>query len=362
MVVNRTVSTLFLFVGASAVSAQVTITSSPNPSILGQPVTLMAMAGGSGAVAFYDGAILLGSTSASNGIASFTTILLPPGARSLRARYQGSQSNVVQQTVTAQASYALKPPSYLPIGDYARSIAQGDFNRDGKADLAVASVADASSGPASTVIIIFLGDGNGSFRTAGTYSLPSVTTYTVAAIDLDGDGAVDLVAGGSAGVFWLRGAGDGSFRPPVSVSSISPAFALAGGDFNDDGLADLVVYSPSKLTVLKGRGDGSFSAISQDFNSATYSIGVGDFNSDGKADLAVDGYPYGSVGVMIGNGDGTFQAAVYYGNTPAGFGAAGDYPSFARMLRRSKVPFPGCRLPAKRPTSDGIPTSQNAAC
>jgi len=316
---------LFLLLGVSVLSAQVTLTSSPNPSILGQPVTLSVTGASSGLVAFYDGATLLGSSPVSSGSARLTTTLLPSGVRPLRARYQASQSNVVQQTVNAQASYAFKPASYFSIGNIARTIAQGDFNRDGKPDLAVASVADTSGGGAeATSLIILLGDGAGGLRNAATYSLGSVTTYGLAAIDVDGDGAVDLVAGGSGGVSWLRSGGDGTFAPAAQISSVALAFAIAAGDFNGDGLADVIVYSPSTLTVLKGNGSGSFTAISQAFNGVTGSIGVADLNGDGKADLVVDGYPSASAGVLIGNGDGTFRAAAYSGATPAGFAAVAD--------------------------------------
>src|SRR6266581_6915083 len=87
------------------------------------------------------------------------------------------------------------------------------------------------------------------------------------------------------------------------------------GDFNGDGKLDLAVtdYSNNNVSVLLGNGDGTFQAP------RTFPVGihpaqvaVGDFNGDGKPDLVVSNYDSNTISVLLGNGDGTFQAAQNY--------------------------------------------------
>jgi hypothetical protein len=95
------------------------------------------------------------------------------------------------------------------------------------------------------------------------------------------------------------------------------------GDFNGDGVPDLAVANDGvlKLSVLLGNGDGSFQAA-RDTNVGAFqqSVVVADFNGDGILDLAVTNYTApGKVSVLLGNGDGTFQDLRSFD--------AGSYPS-----------------------------------
>jgi hypothetical protein len=154
--------------------------------------------------------------------------------------------------------------------------------------------------------------------------------------DFNGDGKADLaVANGSSGtVTVLLGNGDGTFTAaagsPITVGSRPVSVAV--GDFNGDGKADLAVanYVDNTVTVLLGNGDGTFTAAGSPIvvgNGAT-SVAVGDFNGDGKADLAVANYGSGTLTVLLGNGDGTFAAAagspITVGNNASAV-AAGDF-------------------------------------
>ena len=200
------------------------------------------------------------------------------------------------------------------------SVVAGDFNHDGKADLAVANIN-------SRNVSVLLGKGDGTFESAVNYRT-GIGPRSVATGDFNGDGKPDLVAANSdsGNVSVLLGKGDGTFQPAVNYGAAAYPFSVAVGDFNSDGKPDLVVAG-STVAVLLGNGDGTFRAgANYGTGPAPYSIMVGDFNGDGKADLAVANNSSSDISVLAGKGDGTFQAAVNYS---AGFNpvsvAVGDF-------------------------------------
>jgi hypothetical protein len=113
----------------------------------------------------------------------------------------------------------------------------------------------------------------------------------------------------------LLGNGDGTFRAPVSsLIADSVGASLAVGEFNGDGKLDVVATTPgvsSNVFILLGRGDGTFQApLTFSAQANAFSVTVGDFNGDGKLDLALtSGF---NVPVLLGNGDGTFQPPVFF--------------------------------------------------
>ena len=146
---------------------------------------------------------------------------------------------------------------------------------------------------------------------------------SIAAGDFNRDGKLDLVVANysSTAVSVLLGNGNGTFQPKVDYAVDYGASSVGVGDFNHDGKLDLVVTTQGDafggtLGVLMGNGDGTFQPYI-DYPTAygPYSVAVADFNGDGNADLATANYALGgyTVSVLMGNGDGSFQPHVDYG-------------------------------------------------
>src|ERR1039458_4015157 len=98
--------------------------------------------------------------------------------------------------------------------------------------------------------------------------------------------------------------------PSVPPLAIPRAYPRAGGDFTGEGKTDIVASTYTGVSVLLGNGDGTFAAaVNYPIGTIGNAVAVADFNGDGKADLAVSNTYYG-LDVMLGNGDGTFGPPV----------------------------------------------------
>jgi len=132
--------------------------------------------------------------------------------------------------------------------------------------------------------------------------------------DFNGDGKLDIAAavGGSNLLVILLGDGDGTFTAATSpTSTLDGPGSLAVADFNGDGFPDIAVVNGGNdtLSILLSRGDGTFNAQSRSLpsGSSAWTLTTGDFNGDGKSDLAVtNALTHSTVQILLGNGDGTF--------------------------------------------------------
>lgn len=221
---------------------------------------------------------------------------------------------------------SFRPSFVCEYVDTPRSMAVGDLNEDGHPDLAVASYNEPGC------VSVLLGHGDGSFQFAVTYPANS-NPISVAIGDFDGDGHQDIAAANysSDDVSILIGNGDGSFHDPVRYDAGYNPRSAATGDFNADGHRDISVANlgSDSVSILLGLGDGSFqSPLNHEAGHSPCSVAVGDFNLDGKDDVAAANHKSEeeNVTAFLGNGDGTLQEGVKYdaGYRPCSI-AAGDF-------------------------------------
>jgi len=210
-------------------------------------------------------------------------------------------------------------PADVAIPAYMNGIVVADFNGDGWPDVAVAGI--------DPQAYILLNDGTGQLLPSGTYPLPGMANQLVAA-DLNNDGKLDLCLAvtGSSTVSLLMGRGDGTFSAAASFDTTqSEPYGIAVGDLNADGKPDLVVTSlgDGSLAVILGNGNGSFkppviySATSNTSQISPFpaDVRLADVNGDGSLDVVYANSGLSSLGVLLGNGDGTFSGPLEY---PAG--------------------------------------------
>jgi hypothetical protein len=211
------------------------------------------------------------------------------------------------------------------------SITIGDFDNDGTLDLAVVNAYGSTS--------VLLGNGNGTFRAVGNFGVGTDPT-SIAVGNFNSDDIQDLAVTNTSSdsVSILFGYGDGAFRSSRNFNMETPPTALVVGDFNGDALPDLAVtkegdglFQGSGVSVLLGNGDGTFRAA-QNFRTGIWpkSAVVGDFNGDRIQDLAVANAGSNDVSILLGNGDGTFRAALNFavGTFPTSI-AVGDFDNDA---------------------------------
>ncbi len=205
---------------------------------------------------------------------------------------------------TTRSSGDLSGQSVPQVGLGPRTIAVGDYNRDGLLDLAVAN-------EASNTVTVLRGTGAGVFIPLGNEPVGR-GPFSIVAADLNGDGILDLVTANSnaSDLSVLIGNGDGTFSTAKSVPVSGSPIEVATGDFTGDGVLDLVVVAqsgPTKLASVLGNGDGTFQPeIPIPTQGDPRAVAIGDLNADGILDLAVARNGSSKLEVLFGIGDGRF--------------------------------------------------------
>jgi len=241
-------------------------------------------------------------------------------------------------------------PLFLPPVVYGCSpgpFAVADVNGDGKLDVVSSAYG---------TLCILLGNGDGTFQSPLTYPLANAVS-SLALADVNGDGKLDVIGissnisilNYSAGVSVMLGNGDGTFQPPAYFGvSGQDAVSVAVADLNGDGKPDIVGTTYfGGISVLLGNGDGTFqpAVLYSPGGASLQAVIIADVNGDGVPDLLADDEcgvayncypnPAGTVSVLLGNGDGTFQGAVVYDSGGNGSGLMENWPLTVASLRGS---------------------------
>jgi hypothetical protein len=201
------------------------------------------------------------------------------------------------------------------VGTGPSSIVSADFNGDGLNDLVTANFT-------SNNISVLLGNGAGSFASATNFSIGNISPlpnpHAVICGDFNADGKADLATANysSNNLSVLTGDGSGNFSVDsiYTIANNSAPYSLIGTDLNNDGETDLAVINTSanNMCVLLGITAGKFGPatyfpIGSPSNATSPSgITYGDFNGDGKTDIAVANESTDNIYVLLGNGTGNY--------------------------------------------------------
>lgn len=256
----------------------------------------------------------------STGLDLFAIARSQIGAAAAQGGLAQNNGNGVIVGTTVRSSFSQKVSS-TPLGAGPHAAALGFFNKDTILDIAITNEAD------GTVTVLF-GNENGEFGNPNTIAVGN-SPSAIAVADFDGNGSADLVVAnrGDDSITVLRGDKNGNFsavaspivdaeQQPIVPQPLSAPVALVAGFFDSDSFTDIAVVNEgdNSVIVLLGNGNGTFHPIVQNTSivrngveSGPKAIIAGDFNQDGRMDMAISNSGSGTITVLLGSTDGTFQ-------------------------------------------------------
>jgi len=221
-------------------------------------------------------------------------------------------------------------PTSSQSNSAAQNLVVGDFNKDGKADIAVANANTGDVG-------VLLGRGDGTFASTVSYPFPGYAALSISAADLNGDGYLDLAVTAysdgppAIGILLADSNAPGTFGTAQFVNVNGNPNNIAFGDLNNDGKVDMAVTESNgatfngQLEVFLNDGTGTFPTAPTAYQASTFGGASGrsdpsdiqmfDLNGDGSLDLVYVNNRSGTVAVALGNGDGTIAAPLEFPST-----------------------------------------------
>lgn len=260
------------------------------------------------------------------------------------ATINGTSSNVSVFLRQAGGGFAQEAGSPIAVGSGPSGAAVGDYNGDGRADLAV------SAFPAGTVSVLLRQAGGGFAHEAGSPISLGTRISSVAAGDFNSDGRLDLAATQNDTdqvVLLLRNPANSGFSPQLQFTTGDRPVAIAVGDYNGDGLADLAIANrdgDSATILVRVPGGGFSSEAAVPVGDDPVGIVAADFDGNGRADLAVPNYVAGTVSAFLrrpSNDSFTAEPPITVSASPAG-----SPPPTSTATAGPTSPWPLTRAPS----------------